>query len=40
MRSAKDSVADAQHMSNLTSTSGGAILLSRYVKLDVDFLRL
>ena len=34
------SVADAHHLFNLTSTSGGAIPLSRYVKLDVEFLGL
>ena len=33
-------VADTHHLFNLTSASGGAIPLSRYVKLDVEFLGL
>ena len=33
-------VADAHHLFNLTSASGGAILLSRYIELDVEFLGL
>ena len=33
-------VADTHHLFNLTSTSGGAIPLSRYVELDVEFLGL
>ena len=35
-RQAEVSVADAHHMFDLTSVSGGAILLSRHVKLDRD----
>ena len=31
---------DAYHMFDLTSASGGAISLSRYVELDLEFLRL
>ena len=34
------SVADSHHLLNLTSASGGAIPLSRYVELDVEFLGL
>ena len=34
------SVADTHHLFNLTSASGGAIPLSRYVELDVEFLML
>ena len=34
---AEGSVVDAHHLFNLTSTDGGAILLSRYVELDVEF---
>ena len=37
---AEGSVADAHHLFDLTSASGGAIPLSRYVKLDVEFLGL
>ena len=37
---AEGSVADAYHLFDLTSASGGAIPLSRYVKLDVEFLGL
>ena len=37
---AEGSVSDAHHMFNVRSTSGGAIPLSRYVKLDVEFLGL
>ena len=37
---AEGSVADAHHLFNLTSASGGAIPLSRYVELDVEFLGL
>ena len=33
-------VADTHHLFNLTSTSDGAIPLSRYVELDVEFLGL
>ena len=33
-------VADAHHLFDLTSASGGAIKLSRYVELDVEFLGL
>ena len=35
---AEGSVADAHHLFNLTSVSSGAIPLSRYVELDVEFL--
>ena len=34
---AEGSVADTHHMFDLTSASGGAIPLSRYVELDVEF---
>ena len=34
------SVADTHHMFDLTSASDGAIPLSRYVELDVEFLKL
>ena len=34
---AEGSVADDYHMFDLTSASGGAIPLSRYVKVDVEF---
>ena len=37
---AERSVADAHHMFNLTSASSGAIPLSRYVELDVEYLGL
>ena len=37
---AEGSVADAHHMFNLTSASGRAIPVSRYVKLDMEFLGL
>ena len=37
---AEGSVADSHHMFNLTSVSGGAIPLSRYVELDMEFLGL
>ena len=37
---ADGSVADTHHMFDLTSTSGGAIPLSRYVELDVEFIGL
>ena len=37
---AQGSVADAHHLFNLTSTSGGAIPLSRYDELDVEILGL
>ena len=37
---AEGSVADAHHLFDLTSASGGAIPLSRYVELDVEFLGL
>ena len=37
---AEGSVADAHHLFDLTSASGGAIPLSRYVELDVEFLEL
>ena len=37
---AEGSVADTHHMFNLTSASGVAIPLSRYVELDVEFLGL
>ena len=37
---AEGSVADAYHMFDLTSGSGGAIPLSRYMELDVEFLGL
>ena len=37
---AEGSVADTHHMFSLTSASGGAIPLSRYVKLDVEILGL
>ena len=37
---AEGSVPDAHHLFNLTSASGGAIPLSRYVELDVEFLGL
>ena len=37
---AEDSVADTQNMFNLTSASGEAIPLSRYVKMDMEFLGL
>ena len=37
---AEGSVADAHHLFNLTSASDRAIPLSRYVKLDVEFLGL
>ena len=37
---AEGSVADAHHMFDLTSASGGAIPLSGYVKLHVEFLGL
>ena len=37
---AEGSAADAHHLFDLTSASGGAIPLSRYVKLDVEFLGL
>ena len=37
---AEGSVADVHHLFNLTSASGGAIPLSRYVELDVEFLGL
>ena len=34
---AEGSVADTHHMFDLTSANGGAIQLSRYVELDVEF---
>ena len=37
---AEVSVADGHHLFNLTSVSGGAIPLSRYVELDIEFLGL
>ena len=37
---AEGSVADAHHLFDLTSASGGAIPISRYVELDVEFLGL
>ena len=37
---AESSVADPYYMFNLTCASGRPILLSRYVKLDMEFLRL
>ena len=37
---AEGSVADTHHLFDLTSASGGAIPLSRYVELDVEFLGL
>ena len=37
---AEGSVADAHHLFDLTSASGGAIPLSRYVELDMEFLGL
>ena len=37
---AEGSVVDVHHMFDLTSASGGAIPLSRYVELDVEFLGL
>ena len=35
---AEGSVADAYHMFDLTSVSGGSISLSQYVELDVEYL--
>ena len=40
MAPAEGLVADAHHLFNLTSASSGAIPLSRYVELDVEFLGL
>ena len=37
---AEGSVTDAHHLLDLTSASGGAIPLSRYVELDMEFLGL
>ena len=37
---AEGSLADIHHLFELTSASGGAIPLSRYVELDVEFLGL
>ena len=37
---AEGSIADAHHLFDLTSASGGAIPLCRYVELDVEFLGL
>ena len=37
---AEGSVADTNHLFDLTSASGGAIPLTRYVELDVNFLGL
>ena len=40
LRPAEGSVADTHHLFDLTSVSGGAMPLSRYVKLEMEFLGL